>query len=163
MVRHQAQGLVVFAIGLALTSGSLAALNAATSDPAHGTELAVLIAANLAATVLRFLLFRAWVFPEGHDEPRTPAPPPVVAAHRPDSAAARPAGPYPMPVRPGTAHRPPPRRPSPTPAATAAPPAYDAYGTAGSRARDGADRGPGDPTLPMRAVRPHDHDPRNAR
>ena len=63
-VRHQAQGLVVFAIGLALTSGSLAALGAATADPAHGTELAVLITANLAATVLRFLLFRAWVFPE---------------------------------------------------------------------------------------------------
>ncbi|MFE7262754.1 glycosyltransferase [Streptomyces sp. NPDC057592] len=63
-VRHQAQGLVVFAIGLALTSGSLAALGAASGSPSHGTELAVLIAANLAATVLRFLLFRAWVFPE---------------------------------------------------------------------------------------------------
>ncbi|MFE2153951.1 glycosyltransferase [Streptomyces lavendulae] len=69
-VRHQAQGLVVFAIGLALTSGSLAALGAATAEPAHGTELAVLITANLAATVLRFLLFRAWVFPE----PREGAP-----------------------------------------------------------------------------------------
>lgn len=63
-VRHQAQGLVVFGIGLALTSGSLAALTAATPHPAHGTELAVLITANLAATVLRFLLLRAWVFPE---------------------------------------------------------------------------------------------------
>ncbi|MEV6244680.1 bifunctional glycosyltransferase family 2/GtrA family protein [Streptomyces sp. NPDC051742] len=63
-VRHQAQGLVVFAIGLALTSGSLAALGAASGDPAHSTELAVLIVANLAATVLRFLLFRLWVFPD---------------------------------------------------------------------------------------------------
>ncbi|MFE9931767.1 glycosyltransferase [Streptomyces sp. NPDC005533] len=68
-VRHQAQGLVVFGIGLALTSGSLAALGAATADPAHGTELAVLITANLAATVLRFLLFRAWVFPDRRDTP----------------------------------------------------------------------------------------------
>ncbi|MFG2990631.1 glycosyltransferase [Streptomyces sp. NPDC048257] len=68
-VRHQAQGLVVFGIGLALTGGSLAALGAATADPAHGTELAVLITANLAATVLRFLLFRAWVFPERRDTP----------------------------------------------------------------------------------------------
>ncbi|MEU9083046.1 bifunctional glycosyltransferase family 2/GtrA family protein [Streptomyces sp. NPDC048357] len=68
-VRHQAQGLVVFGIGLALTSGSLAALGAATADPAHGTELAVLITANLAATVLRFLLFRAWVFPDQRDTP----------------------------------------------------------------------------------------------
>ncbi|MER5742753.1 bifunctional glycosyltransferase family 2/GtrA family protein [Streptomyces sp. NPDC002225] len=63
-VRHQAQGLVVFAIGLALTSGSLAALGAASGSPSHTTELAVLIAANLAATMLRFLLLRAWVFPE---------------------------------------------------------------------------------------------------
>ncbi|MEV8532374.1 glycosyltransferase [Streptomyces sp. NPDC051211] len=63
-LRHQAQGLLVFAIGLALTAGSLAALSAATDHPAHGTELAVLVTANLAATVLRFLLFRAWVFPE---------------------------------------------------------------------------------------------------
>ncbi|MFE4262897.1 glycosyltransferase [Streptomyces sp. NPDC056883] len=68
-VRHQAQGLVVFAIGLALTSGSLAALGAANATPGHGTELAVLVTANLAATVLRFLLFRAWVFPERRATP----------------------------------------------------------------------------------------------
>jgi len=73
-VRHQAQGLVVFAIGLALTSGSLAALGAASTHPAHSTELAVLIAANLAATVLRFLLFRAWVFPEQSTPPAPPVP-----------------------------------------------------------------------------------------
>ncbi|MFC8606873.1 glycosyl transferase, partial [Streptomyces olivaceus] len=64
----------VFGIGLALTSGSLAALNAASADPDHSTELAVLIAANLAATVLRFLLFRAWVFPDA--PPAAPAPGP---------------------------------------------------------------------------------------
>ncbi|MGW2410802.1 glycosyltransferase [Streptomyces tubercidicus] len=63
-VRHQAQGLVVFAIGLVLTSGALAALDAAGGTAGHGTELAVLVSANLAATVLRFLLFRAWVFPD---------------------------------------------------------------------------------------------------
>ncbi|MCY0938283.1 bifunctional glycosyltransferase family 2/GtrA family protein [Streptomyces sp. H34-S4] len=68
-VRHQAQGLVVFAIGLALTSGSLAALGAASTEPGHSTELAVLVTANLAATVLRFLLFRAWVFPERRTPP----------------------------------------------------------------------------------------------
>ncbi len=56
---------MVFAVGLALTSGSLAALGAATGSPSHSTELAVLITANLAATVLRFLLLRAWVFPTG--------------------------------------------------------------------------------------------------
>ncbi|MFE6547731.1 glycosyltransferase [Streptomyces sp. NPDC057746] len=84
-VRHQAQGLVVFAIGLCLTSGSLAALNAATGNPPHSTELAVLIAANLAATVLRFLLFRAWVFVDPHGDSRRPVPP--VAAHGPSSPA----------------------------------------------------------------------------
>ncbi|MGW4162955.1 glycosyltransferase [Streptomyces sp. NPDC004788] len=69
--RHQAQGLVVFGIGLALTSGSLLALGAATGEPAHSTEIAVLIVANLAATVVRFLLFRLWVFPERSPRTRT--------------------------------------------------------------------------------------------
>ncbi|WP_062011718.1 bifunctional glycosyltransferase family 2/GtrA family protein [Streptomyces hygroscopicus] len=74
-MRHQAQGLVVFGIGLVLTSGSLAALDTAPGTASHGTELAVLIAANLAATILRFLLFRAWVFPSDSgatidDDPR---------------------------------------------------------------------------------------------
>ncbi|MEJ3749309.1 glycosyltransferase [Actinomycetes bacterium KLBMP 9797] len=59
---HQAQGLVVFALGLALTSGSLAVLHAATPTPTRLVELAVLVAANLAATILRFLLMRTWVF-----------------------------------------------------------------------------------------------------
>ncbi|MYW48403.1 bifunctional glycosyltransferase family 2/GtrA family protein [Streptomyces sp. SID161] len=82
--RHQAQGLVVFGIGLALTSGSLAALHTATDSPAHSTELAVLIAANLAATVLRFLLFRVWVFPDRGE----PGPEPYRTTHvRADEAA----------------------------------------------------------------------------
>ncbi|MDT0437029.1 MULTISPECIES: bifunctional glycosyltransferase family 2/GtrA family protein [Streptomyces] len=103
-VRHQAQGLVVFGIGLALTSGSLAALSAASSDPAHSTELAVLIAANLAATVLRFLLFRAWVFPDRRDAAddrpstvvasHTPAPAPAHATHPAPTYATGPAPSY---------------------------------------------------------------------
>ncbi|MEU4494880.1 bifunctional glycosyltransferase family 2/GtrA family protein [Streptomyces sp. NPDC023998] len=86
-LRHQAQGLVVFGIGLALTSGSLAALSAAAGNPSHATELTVLIAANLAATVLRFLLFRAWVFPDRRDDgPAAPAAPAGAAApHEPDA------------------------------------------------------------------------------
>ncbi|MFB9377838.1 glycosyltransferase [Kineococcus gynurae] len=60
--RHQAQGLLVFLLGWALTSGSLLALHALDPDVARGPELAVLTAANLAATVLRFLLLRSWVF-----------------------------------------------------------------------------------------------------
>jgi putative flippase GtrA len=63
--RHQLQGLVVFGLGLALTSGALALLSAASARPSRPVEAAVLVGANLAATVLRFLLFRAWVFRPG--------------------------------------------------------------------------------------------------
>ncbi|MET8148316.1 glycosyltransferase [Actinoplanes sp. NPDC005259] len=59
--RHQAQGLVVFAVGLGLTSGSLALLHLA-SDPPTIVELGVLVVANLVATGVRFLLMRGWVF-----------------------------------------------------------------------------------------------------
>lgn len=59
--RHQVEGFLVFLLGLALTSGSLAILHANTTA-GRGTELAVLVAANLVATVLRFLLLRGWVF-----------------------------------------------------------------------------------------------------
>ncbi|MCX4902861.1 bifunctional glycosyltransferase family 2/GtrA family protein [Streptomyces sp. NBC_00878] len=65
-LRHQAQGLLVFTVGLALTSGSLALLHHTTPTPARTTEVGVLIAANLVATLVRFLLFRAWVFPARH-------------------------------------------------------------------------------------------------
>ena len=66
--RHQLQGLVVFGLGLALTSGSLVLLHAFSTSPQRGVELSVLVAANLAATVLRFVLLRGWVF-----RPRTAA------------------------------------------------------------------------------------------
>ena len=62
VLRHQVQGLLVFALGLALTSGALALLAAVSSRPPRAAELVVLVAANLAATVLRFVLFRDWVF-----------------------------------------------------------------------------------------------------
>ncbi|SFP85256.1 Glycosyltransferase involved in cell wall bisynthesis [Geodermatophilus dictyosporus] len=60
--RHQLQGLVVFALALALTSGSLALLQLADPAPARAVELTVLVAANAAATLLRFVLLRGWVF-----------------------------------------------------------------------------------------------------
>jgi putative flippase GtrA len=60
--RAQLQGLIVFALGLGLTSGSLSALAAVSANPSRVVELSVLVAANAAATVLRFLLFRRWVF-----------------------------------------------------------------------------------------------------
>jgi putative flippase GtrA len=60
--RHQAQGLVVFALALVLTAGSLALLRALDPHASRVIELTVLIGANLAATVLRFVLLRGWVF-----------------------------------------------------------------------------------------------------
>ena len=62
-LRHQVQGLAVFGLGLALTTGSLVLLNQTNPDAPHWVELSVLVVANVLATVLRFLLFRAWVFP----------------------------------------------------------------------------------------------------
>jgi putative flippase GtrA/glycosyltransferase involved in cell wall biosynthesis len=61
-IRHQVQGLAVFLLALAVTSGSLALLAALTSTPSRGLELAVVIVANAVATLLRFVLLRAWVF-----------------------------------------------------------------------------------------------------
>jgi putative flippase GtrA len=60
--RHQVKGLIAFAIGLGLTSGSLAGLHAAAPGAGRGPEVAVLVVANLVATVIRFVLFRSWVF-----------------------------------------------------------------------------------------------------
>ena len=60
--RHQLRGLIASGIGLALTSGALAALDAVTAQPGRATEVAVLVAANLVATVVRFALYRTWVF-----------------------------------------------------------------------------------------------------
>jgi putative flippase GtrA len=65
--RHQLQGLAVFAIGLALSTVALAGVHAFAPHAGRSAEVATLVLANLAATLLRFLLFRSWVF-------RRPAP-----------------------------------------------------------------------------------------
>ncbi|MDQ6754661.1 MAG: bifunctional glycosyltransferase family 2/GtrA family protein [Actinomycetota bacterium] len=59
--RHQLEGLIVFGIGLALTSGALALLNG-FGPPRRTVEILAVVGANLAATLVRFLLFRHWVF-----------------------------------------------------------------------------------------------------
>jgi putative flippase GtrA len=61
-LRHHAEGLAVFGLGLAVTSAALWILHAVAPDPARLVELTVLVGANAAATLLRFVLFRAWVF-----------------------------------------------------------------------------------------------------
>jgi putative flippase GtrA len=77
-LRHQAQGLIVFGLALCLTSGSLALLSGVAPAASHGVEVAVLVVANLAATVLRFVLLRGWVFRAQRAEPPTAAAPAAV-------------------------------------------------------------------------------------
>jgi putative flippase GtrA len=77
--RAQAQGLLVFTVGLGLTSGSLALLHATAPRPPRLVEVAVLIAASIVTTLVRFALFRAWVF----RSERTPEPGRQWAAVRP--------------------------------------------------------------------------------
>jgi putative flippase GtrA len=67
--RHQVKGLIAFGIGLVLTSGALAALPVHTS---RGVEVSVLVAANLVATVIRFVLYRTWIFGKSTSTRREP-------------------------------------------------------------------------------------------
>jgi putative flippase GtrA len=60
--RHQLQGGVAFLAGLALSSGALALVHLTVRHPSHTVELVALVAANVAATLLRFVLLRSWVF-----------------------------------------------------------------------------------------------------
>jgi putative flippase GtrA len=95
-VRHQARGLLAFAAGLLLTSGALAGLHALSPRPGHGAEVTVLVAANLLATILRYALYRSWVFrgrpapPAAASPPDRPAvPEPALAASTEPSGSAR--------------------------------------------------------------------------
>jgi putative flippase GtrA len=80
--RHQARGLLAFGAGLLLTSGALAALHALSPRPGRGAEVTVLLGANLMATIVRFALYRSWVFRAR----RTPLPRPGTALAPPDRA-----------------------------------------------------------------------------
>jgi putative flippase GtrA len=73
-LRQQVEGLGVFALGLAMTSGSLAALHLVQDRPPRALEVAVLVAANAAATLARFLLLRGWVFHPGRLTPLDAGP-----------------------------------------------------------------------------------------
>jgi putative flippase GtrA len=82
VVAHQFQGLIVFGIAWAITAGSLALLHASRPDASSFLSLAVLTAANLVATLVRFLLLRLWVFrrqrqPVGAEGVADPLPFPI--------------------------------------------------------------------------------------
>jgi putative flippase GtrA len=71
--RHQARGLLAFGTGLILTAAALAGLHAADPQPGRGLEVTVLVAASLAATLLRFVLYRNWVFGSGRASSAQPS------------------------------------------------------------------------------------------
>src|SRR3954452_24831352 len=75
--RHQLQGLTIFAVGLAMTTGCLWLLQQVSPSPGRATEMAVLTAANLAVTAMRFLAMRLWVFPRRRPVSETLAAPGV--------------------------------------------------------------------------------------
>jgi putative flippase GtrA len=89
--RHHLAGLLVFCVGLALTSGALAALHGASAGaPDRWVELVTVTAANLVATAVRFLLFRLWVFrrtPDAATAPAVPVRNAAAAAISPTSSA----------------------------------------------------------------------------
>ena len=68
-VRHQLQGIVVFGVGLVLTSGALVALHRFAPQAGRGLEVGVLVAAGVMSTAVRFVLFRSWVFPGAQRRP----------------------------------------------------------------------------------------------
>jgi glycosyltransferase involved in cell wall biosynthesis len=62
LATHHFQGLVVFGVCLGLTTLALTALGTLAPGASHAVEVAVLICANAAATLLRYFLLRLWVF-----------------------------------------------------------------------------------------------------
>jgi putative flippase GtrA len=61
-LRHQLEGGAAFLLGLALSTGGLALLHAAAPGASRAVEIAALVTANAAATLVRFVLMRAWIF-----------------------------------------------------------------------------------------------------
>ena len=62
VVRHQFQGLVLFALAWVITGASLALLHIVAPEAGSTAALVTLTAANLFATLVRFVLLRLWVF-----------------------------------------------------------------------------------------------------
>ncbi|MGO9754163.1 MAG: glycosyltransferase [Solirubrobacteraceae bacterium] len=74
IIRHQAGGLAIFALGLALTTGALGLLHAVDPRSPHLLEVTVLILASVLATVVRYLGLAFLVFRSSR-QAHCPAPP----------------------------------------------------------------------------------------
>ena len=62
LVRHQAQGFVVFLLTLGLSTVALWTLDVIDPGPPSGVQATVLVLANLGATVSRYIAMRWWIF-----------------------------------------------------------------------------------------------------
>jgi putative flippase GtrA len=71
MLRDQLGGLLALAIALAITTASIAMLDTTAPHAPRLVELAILVAANAAATIVRFLVLRTVI--AGHPIPARPA------------------------------------------------------------------------------------------
>jgi putative flippase GtrA len=71
LARHQAAALLALVVTLAVTSASLGILDVVAPRRGRLTEIAVLLAANAAATLVRFLLLHLVIDPARSD--RSPA------------------------------------------------------------------------------------------
>ena len=87
LLHHHAQGLLVFGLCLALSSGFLLAVETLAPDAPRAVELAVLVLANGLATALRYLLLRLWVFGPAPSPGRARVAPVAADAVRPEATA----------------------------------------------------------------------------
>ncbi len=67
--RQLTEALLVYGLGLALTTGSLAALDAVAPGAGRALQVATLIGATALSGLVRFVLLRGWVFHPGRTRP----------------------------------------------------------------------------------------------
>ncbi|MFF3442520.1 glycosyltransferase [Streptosporangium sp. NPDC002721] len=71
-LRHQLEGGLAFLVGLLLSTGGLALLDLLAPAASTAAEVAAVVAANALATLVRFLMLRAWVFAPRRAKETTP-------------------------------------------------------------------------------------------
>ena len=102
LLRQHAAGATVYAITLGLTAGALGVLHATAPAASPAVELAVLVAASLAATATRYVALKTWVF-SGSKRPAYRHGTVTLAdalADPPGVSSGRIQGPVPVPCRP---------------------------------------------------------------
>lgn len=81
VARHQLQGLVVFALTLGMTAGGLALLARLLPGAPTWVETAVVAATTVAATAVKYLAMRWWVFAPARGQNSAMTKPPVESSN----------------------------------------------------------------------------------